>query len=79
MQFPEARPRRHPEHDRHNLTGTLFCCRAVGAYMAEAGKGVILNMASVAALVGRDRAMYHDSNKMEQPVEYAAARAASSP
>lgn len=57
-----------------NLTGALFCCKAVGAYMARAGKGAILNMASVAALVGRDRAMYHDSNKMEQPVEYAAAK-----
>ena len=57
-----------------NLTGALFCCRAVGGYMAAAGRGVIINMASIAALVGRDRAMYHDSHKMEQPVEYAAAK-----
>ena len=57
-----------------NLTGAMFCCRAVGGYMADAGRGVIINMASIAALVGRNRAMYHESNKMEQPVEYAAAK-----
>lgn len=57
-----------------NLTGALFCCRAVCGYMAEAKRGAVINMASIAALVGRDRAMYHDSNKMEQPVEYAAAK-----
>ncbi|MDD3212951.1 MAG: SDR family oxidoreductase [Eubacteriales bacterium] len=57
-----------------NLTGALFCCRAVCGYMAEAKRGAVINIASIAALVGRDRAMYHDSNKMEQPVEYAAAK-----
>ena len=57
-----------------NLTGALFCCKAIGTYMATANRGSIINMASIAALVGRDRAMYHDSNKMEQPVEYAAAK-----
>lgn len=57
-----------------NLTGALFCCRAVCGYMAEAKRGAVINMASIAALVGRDRAMYHDSHKMEQPVEYAAAK-----
>ena len=57
-----------------NLTGALYCSRAVCGYMAEAHHGCIINMASIAALVGRDRAMYHDSNKMEQPVEYAAAK-----
>ncbi len=31
-------------------------------------------MASVAALVGRDRTMYRKSAKMEQPVDYAAAK-----
>ena len=57
-----------------NLMGALFCCRAVCGYMAQANSGVVINMASIAALVGRDRAMYHDSHKMEQPVEYAAAK-----
>ena len=57
-----------------NLTGALFCCRAVCGLMADARSGAVINMASIAALVGRDRAMYHDSHKMEQPVEYAAAK-----
>ncbi len=57
-----------------NLTGALFCCKAVGRYMVEAGHGVIINMASCAALVGRDRRMYRENDKMEQPVDYAAAK-----
>lgn len=69
---------RDPEAIRYmidcNLTGALFCCRAVCGYMAEAHSGAVINMASIAALVGRDRTMYHESNKMEQPVEYAAAK-----
>ncbi len=58
-----------------NLTGAIYCCKAVGTYMAQAKQGCIINMASIAALVGRDRGMYHDTNKMEQPIEYAAAKA----
>ena len=58
-----------------NLTGVIYCCREVGRFMAEAGRGSILNVASVAALVGRDRRMYHENEKAEQPVDYAAAKA----
>lgn len=58
-----------------NLIGTIFCCREVGRIMAEQGHGKIISMASVAALVGRDRSMYHKTNKMEQPVDYAASKA----
>lgn len=57
-----------------NLTGSMFCCQAVGRYMAEAGKGAIINIGSVAGLIGRDRRMYHVTNKMEQPIEYSAAK-----
>jgi NAD(P)-dependent dehydrogenase (short-subunit alcohol dehydrogenase family) len=57
-----------------NLTGVLFCCRAVCGLMAERNSGAIINIASIAGLVGRDREMYHASHKMEQPVEYAAAK-----
>jgi len=70
--------RRDPENIRNmidvNLTGALLCCQAVGRHMAEAGRGAIVNIASVAGLVGRDRRMYHRAGKMEQPVEYAAAK-----
>lgn len=57
-----------------NLTGSLFCSRAVCPYMAEQKSGSIINIGSIAGLVGRNRDMYHAANKMEQPVEYAAAK-----
>ena len=36
--------------------------------------GKIINIGSIAGIVGRDRRMYYDANKMEQPVDYAAAK-----
>lgn len=35
-----------------NLTGTFLCAQAVGRRMLEAGRGKIINVASVAALIG---------------------------
>ena len=58
-----------------NLIGSLFCCRAVGSIMKDQGFGKIINIGSIAGIVGRDRGMYYRTNKMEQPVEYAAAKA----
>lgn len=57
-----------------NLTGALFCSKAACTYMAEQQSGVVINLGSIAGIVGRDRDMYHEANKMEQPVEYAAAK-----
>lgn len=57
-----------------NLTGSLFCCKAACIHMAEQKSGRIINLGSIAGIVGRSRKMYHDANKMEQPVEYAAAK-----
>lgn len=57
-----------------NLTGALFCCRALCAHMAGRGSGSIINLGSIAAIVGRDREMYVRGRKMQQPVEYAAAK-----
>ena len=57
-----------------NLTGSLFCSRAAAVYMAKQMSGKIVNIGSIAGIVGRDRDMYHEANKMEQPVEYAAAK-----
>lgn len=57
-----------------NLTGSLFCSRAVCECMAEQKSGTIINLGSIAGIVGRNRDMYHKANKMEQPIEYAAAK-----
>ncbi len=35
-----------------NLTGTLNCCQAAGRHMLEAGRGSIVNIASIGGLVG---------------------------
>jgi len=62
-----------------NLAGVVHCCRSFGPAMAReaAGRGTasIINIASIAALLGRDRRVYaaHDLNG--QPVDYAAAKA----
>lgn len=70
---------REPEDIAHliqvNLTGTILCARAVGRIMAEQGGGKIINLGSVAGIVGRDRRMYDRSGMNGQPVEYAAAKA----
>ncbi len=57
-----------------NLTGTIFVCKAVGAYMKAQKSGKIINIGSIAGIVGRDRRMYYNANKMEQPVDYAASK-----
>ncbi len=70
---------RSPEDIRRmidvNLTGLIWCCREVGKHMFARQSGKVINIASVAGLVGRDRAMYRSTGKMEQPVDYAAAKA----
>jgi len=58
-----------------NLSGPLYCCREVGKIMASQGHGKIINIASMAGLVGRDRRMYDRSNMEGQPIDYAAAKA----
>jgi len=58
-----------------NLTGALYCCREAGGIMAKQGYGKIINIASIAGMVGRDRRMYMRSNLKGQPVDYAAAKA----
>ena len=58
-----------------NLTGALYCCREIGAIMAEQDRGKIINIASIAGMIGRDRRMYERNKMAGQPVDYAAAKA----
>lgn len=58
-----------------NLTGTLYVCQAVGRIMQRQGHGKIINIASIAGLVGRDRRMYERNGMAGQPIDYAAAKA----
>lgn len=60
---------------RNNLIAPIYCCKAVGKLMLEQGSGKIINIASIAGLVGRDRRMYDRNDVHEQPVDYAAAKA----
>lgn len=60
---------------RNNLNGTLYCCQAVGRYMAQQKRGKIINFASIAGLLGRDRRMYERNGMKGQPVDYAASKA----
>jgi len=58
-----------------NLIGALYCCKEVGKIMAQQGRGKIINIGSIAGLVGRDRSMYLRTGLAQQPVDYAAAKA----
>jgi NAD(P)-dependent dehydrogenase (short-subunit alcohol dehydrogenase family) len=58
-----------------NLVGVLHCCQAVGRIMGEQRSGKIINIASMAGLIGRDRRLYERNGMKGQPVDYAAAKA----
>jgi NAD(P)-dependent dehydrogenase (short-subunit alcohol dehydrogenase family) len=46
-----------------NLTGTFLCCKYIGAAMAEAGSGSIINISSVAGHVGLTRSAPYCTSK----------------
>lgn len=58
-----------------NLTGPLYCCQEFGRRMGKTGGGSIINIASIAGMVGRNRKMYHRTGLNEQSVDYCAAKA----
>ena len=58
-----------------NLLGTIYSCQEVGRIMCAQKSGAIVNIASIAGLVGRDRKMYQRNKMNGQPVDYAAAKA----
>lgn len=71
----EKSPEQVTDLIHQNLTGTLFCCREVGKIMSRQGRGKIINIASVAGILGRDRRMYDRSHMQGQSIDYAAAKA----
>lgn len=58
-----------------NLTSVLYVCREVSKVMIEQKSGKIINIASIAGMIGRDRRIYERNNLLGQPVDYAAAKA----
>ena len=58
-----------------NLIGTLHCCQEASRHMADQGYGKIINIASIAGVMGRDRRMYERNRMKGQPIDYAAAKA----
>ena len=58
-----------------NLLSVLYCCREVGRIMKERRNGSIINIASIAGIVGRDRRMYaRAGGGFENLVDYAASK-----
>ncbi len=45
-----------------NITGMFLICQVIGSYMAEQGKGSIINVASTYGIVAPDQSIYKDEN-----------------
>lgn len=58
-----------------NLLSVLFCCREIGRIMKQQRSGSIINIASIAGIIGRDRRMYQRcGGGFENLVDYAASK-----
>lgn len=58
-----------------NLTGTFLCTQAAARLMMPRRSGSIINIASPAGLIGRDRRMYDGIDMRPNLVDYAACKA----
>ena len=61
-----------------NLKGVYLCCQVFGAAMANAGKGAIINVASIYGVVSPDQSLYEYRRKRGEvfykPVAYSASK-----
>lgn len=73
--FLQRKPEDLEKVIKSNLIGSLLCTQAVAKYMVDQKKGKVINIGSIAGIVGRDREIYKRNNKMQQPIDYAAAKA----
>lgn len=72
----EARPREAWDTTfAGNMTSVFMVCKHVVPIMKEQGSGSIINIASIAGIVGRDRSVYVEGMSA-QTLDYAAAKAA---
>jgi NAD(P)-dependent dehydrogenase (short-subunit alcohol dehydrogenase family) len=63
-----------------NVRGVMVCCQVIGGAMAQAGRGAIVNVASIYGLVSPDQSLYDyrraRGEVFYKPVAYAASKSA---
>ena len=63
-----------------NVKGVLLCCQVVGARMAEAGRGSIVNISSIYGMLSPQQDLYefrrHDGETFFKPVAYSVSKSA---
>jgi NAD(P)-dependent dehydrogenase (short-subunit alcohol dehydrogenase family) len=63
-----------------NVKGTLLCCQTIGARMAAAGRGSIVNVSSIYGLVSPDQRVYEHrreaGDSFFKPVAYSVSKSA---
>jgi len=59
-----------------NSTGTFLCAREAAKHMMARKSGVIINIASVSGMLGKDRSVYDGSDMVGVTLDYSAAKGA---
>jgi NAD(P)-dependent dehydrogenase (short-subunit alcohol dehydrogenase family) len=59
-----------------NSTGSFLCAREAARHMMARRKGVIVNIASVAGMIGKDRRPYEGTDMLGITIDYSAAKGA---